>query len=417
MEFWCSSNPYEIEFARVVVDKWNSARSDIKVKLQPLPASRSTEEALLAAIAARTTPDVCANIYPGVVTQFVAAGGLYRMDSFPDFASFMRERLPDGILEQYRSSDGHYYQAPWKSNPLMLAYNAGMLRAAGVDPASLATYSGFLAAAAKLTRDTNRDGRTDQWMIYLNIEPIWWQRFFDFYTLYAAASGGRTLIESNRAAFNNSAGVAVMQFLSDLFRRGYAPKSAFPGDVFLQQKVATVITGPFAMPFYESMKPKGFEYDFVPAPAPDGFRSREVWTYGDPKNIGIFATSKHPKEAWEFVKFVLSEENDALFLEMTSQIPYRRNLEASSPMRRCCVSNQCWRDSSARLSLHAAPTTFGRWWRCMTPSLRSTSTARCSARNRRFPPWRSPRRRLTRYSATTRGWRIKRCVSWEIHAR
>ena len=237
LEFWCSSNPYEIEFARVVVDKWNSAMPDIKVKLQPLPASRSTEEALLAAIAARTTPDLCANIYPGVVTQFVAAGGLYRMDSLPDFASFMRERLPDGILEQYRSPDGHYYQAPWKSNPLMLAYNAGMLRAAGVDPASLATYSGFLAAAAKLTRDTNRDGRTDQWMIYLNIEPIWWQRFFDFYTLYAAASGGRTLIESNRAAFNNSAGVAVMQFLSDLFRRGYAPKSAFPGDVFLQERL------------------------------------------------------------------------------------------------------------------------------------------------------------------------------------
>ncbi|MBP7165500.1 MAG: extracellular solute-binding protein [Firmicutes bacterium] len=329
LDFWCSSNPYEIEFARVVVDKWNLARSDIQVKLQPLPASRSTEEALLAAIAARTTPDVCANIYPGVVTQFVAAGGLYRMDSFPDFVGFMRARLPDGILEQYKSPDGHYYQAPWKSNPLMVAYNAGMLRAAGVDSASLGSYGGFLAAAAKLTRDTNRDGRTDQWMIYLNIEPIWWQRFFDFYTLYAAASGGRTLIENNRAAFNNSSGVAVMQFLSDLFRRGYAPKSAFPGDVFLQQKVATVITGPFAVPFYESMKPKGFEYDFVPMPVPDSYRGREVWTYGDPKNIGIFATSKHPKEAWEFVKFVLSEENDALFLEMTSQIPYRRNLEAS----------------------------------------------------------------------------------------
>jgi multiple sugar transport system substrate-binding protein len=330
LDFWCSSNPYEIEFARAVVDRWNLARSDIKVKLQPLPASRSTEEALLAAIAARTTPDVCANIYPGVVTQFVAAGGLYRMDSFPDFVSFMRGRLPDGILEQYRSPDGHYYQAPWKSNPLMLAYNAGLLRSAGVDPASLVSYSGFLAAGAKLTRDTNRDGRTDQWMIYLNIEPIWWQRFFDFYTLYAAASGGRTLIEGNRATFNNSAGVAVMQFLSDLFRRGYAPKSAFPGDVFLQQKVATVITGPFAVLFYESMKPKGFEYDFMPLPVPDGYRGREVWTYGDPKNIGIFATSKHPKEAWEFVKFVLSEESDALFLEMTSQIPYRRNLAASS---------------------------------------------------------------------------------------
>jgi multiple sugar transport system substrate-binding protein len=58
-----------------------------------------------------------------------------------------------------------------------------------------------------------------------------------------------------------------------------------------------------------------------------------VWTYGDPKNIGIFATSKYPKEAWEFAKFILSAENDALFLEMTSQIPYRRNLEASPAYR------------------------------------------------------------------------------------
>ncbi len=92
----------------------------------------------------------------------------------------------------------------------MLAYNVKMLREAGVDPASLRTYSGFLSAAKKLTRDRNGDGRVDQWMIYLNIEPIWWQRFFDFYTLYVAASCGRTLIEGNRAAFNNRAGVAAM---------------------------------------------------------------------------------------------------------------------------------------------------------------------------------------------------------------
>lgn len=160
--------------------EWNRARKDIIVNLQPLPASRSTEEALLAAIAAKTTPDVCANIYPGVVTQFVAAGGLYRMDRLSDFIPFMEERLPQDIMEQHRSPDGHFYQVPWKGNPIMLAYNVKMLKEAGVDPASLRTYSGFLKAAEKLTLDRDGDGRIDQWMIYLNIEPIWWQRFFDF---------------------------------------------------------------------------------------------------------------------------------------------------------------------------------------------------------------------------------------------
>ena len=327
IDFWCSSNPQETEWARAVVARWNATRSDIVVNLQPLPASRSTEEALLAAIAAKTTPDVCANIYPGVVTQFVAAGGLYRMDRFRDFLPFMQERLPQAIMEQHRSPDGHFYQVPWKGNPIMLAYNVNMLREAGVDPASLRTYSGFLSAAEKLTRDRDGDGRIDQWMIYLNIEPIWWQRFFDFYTLYVAASGGRTLIEGDKAAFNDSEGVAAMGFLQELFRRGYAPKSTFPGDVFLQEKIATYITGPFAIPFWESMKPEGFEYDFVPLPVPDFYTGKEVWTYSDPKNIGIFQTTRHPEEAWEFVKFLLSPENDAMFLAMTSQIPFRKNLD------------------------------------------------------------------------------------------
>ena len=49
------------------------------------------------------------------------------------------------------------------------AYNVKMLKEAGVDPASLRTYSGFLKAAEKLTLDRDGDGRIDQWMIYLNI--------------------------------------------------------------------------------------------------------------------------------------------------------------------------------------------------------------------------------------------------------
>lgn len=326
LTFWPSSNPEEIEFARAVIADWHALRPDVRIEMQPLPASRSTEEVLLAAIAARTAPDIVANIYPGAVAQYVESGGLLALDRFPDFGRVMAERLPPGILEGFRSPDGHVYQVPWKTNPIMLGYNAGLLRSAGVAPDQLATYAGFLEAGRRVVADLNGDGQTDRWMILLNVEPTWWQRLFDFYTLYVAASGGRTLLSQGRAAFNNESGVRVMAFLAELFARGLAPRSSFPGDPFLAEKVATLFTGPWTIPYWEANKPAGLVYGFRPVPVPAVSPGQPVYTYGDPKNIGIFSSTRHPELAWEFVKFYISRENDLRLVRITSQIPFRRDL-------------------------------------------------------------------------------------------
>src|SRR5690606_19440893 len=53
-------------------------------------------------------------------------------------------------------------------------------------------------------------------------------------------------------------------------------------------------------------------------------------TYGDPKNIAIFTTSEYPNESWEFIKFILSPENDELFMSITGQIPYRLGMEENT---------------------------------------------------------------------------------------
>ncbi len=323
--FWPSSNPEEIQFATQIVREWNAENPELQIKMQPLPASRSTEEVLLAAIAARTTPDVAANIYPGAISQFVDAGGLYQHDTLPGFYEFMTERSGEEVVQLYTHPSGHVYQIPWKANPVMFAYNVKLLAEAGIDPSELATYSGFLAAAEKVQQHWGGE----KYLYTPTVDVTWWQRFFDFYTLYIAASQGQTLLdESGQVIFDNDAGREVFEFLATLFREGYAPKGQTAQNRFFQGVTLVEQAGPFTMPFYETNAPEGFEFALIPVPVPDRLAGEPVYTYGDPKNIAIFTTSDHPEEAWEFIKFILSPENDALFMSITGQVPYRLGMES-----------------------------------------------------------------------------------------
>lgn len=323
--FWPSSNPEEIEFAKAIVEDWNANHPELQVRMQPLPASRSTEEVLLAAIAARTTPDVAANIYPGAISQYVEAGGLYEHETLPGFNEFMLARSGQEVLDLYTHPSGHVYQVPWKSNPVMFAYNVDLLEEAGIAPEDLATYTGFLEAARKVGELWGGE----KYLYSPTVDVTWWQRFFDFYTLYIAASEGQTLLDDEgRVIFDNEAGNEVFEFLGTLFSEGLAAKGQSAQNRFFQGIVLVEQAGPFTMPFYENNAPEGFRFALVPPPVPDRLAGRPVYTYGDPKNIAIFTNSRLPEESWEFIEHILSPENDALFMQITGQIPYRVGMES-----------------------------------------------------------------------------------------
>ncbi len=322
--YWPAANAQEIEMARLAAKEWNALHPHIPVTVQPIPESQSTEEVLLAAIVGKTTPDICSNIWPGVVGQFVRARALVALDSFSDFDSLAAARLPEGQREAYQHDDGHVYQMPWKTNPIMMEYNVNRLKQAGFDRPP-ATYSEFIRMGQTLTRDLNGDGQVDQWMMYVDINVKWWLRYFDFYTFYLAASGGQTLIKNRQVVFDNEAAVKVFRFFRQCFEKGIFPTATFQGDTFLAGQVATHITGPWNIAHVDKFKPAGFEFDYAPVPLPDG-ETGPVVTYGDPKNIAIFATCKNTAAAWEFVKFLVSRQQDLGLLRIASQLPIRRNL-------------------------------------------------------------------------------------------
>lgn len=322
--YWSSPNPQEYALAQELVGEWNANHPDIQVKIQALPAGQSSEEVLLSAMVAGTTPDICSNIWPGITNDFIRAKGLQALDVFDDYHEVMGDRIPDDILQSVTAEDGHVYQVPWKTNPIMVQYNVKMFRDAGITEFPK-TYSEFLAAAEKITKDKNNDGLLDQWMGYRDIRPIWWQRYYDFYTSYIAASGGKTLFNQGELAIDEHASEEVFGFYQALYEGGHFPHTTFQGNAFLFSQIATEFTGPWNISFIERNKPDSLEYDYAPMPIPDDYEG-DIYTYGDHKNIAIFSTTKYPEESWEFVKFLISKEADYKLLTTASQIPIRRGL-------------------------------------------------------------------------------------------
>ena len=136
IKVWLSNNPEEIAWGKAMVEEWNADNPDQKVTAQEIPAGKTSEEVIGAAITAGNAPCLVFNTSPAAVPQFQKQGGLVPLDSFEGATDYIEERSGD-VAEQYKSPDGSYYQIPWKSNPVMIFYNKDIMEKAGFDPENL----------------------------------------------------------------------------------------------------------------------------------------------------------------------------------------------------------------------------------------------------------------------------------------
>ncbi len=325
--YWSSNNGGEIQFSQWAVDRWNKAHPNEPVKYQPVPEGQSSEEIILAAVVAKTTPDIYSNIWQGTVEFYSSAGILIPLDTLDGFMEFIQQRCDVETIKEITSNDGHIYQVPWKMNPFMTIYNQRIIKELGLDQPPQ-TYSAFLAAAKQFQKDTDGDGYVDQWFGNTSVRLAWYQRLFNFYPLYLAASGGLPLIKDGRANFNNEHAIGAFRFLQELYRHNYFSKQMQSAgqDMFVAEKYATKWTGPWEIQYLERFKREGFEYGFSPMPVPDN-HAGPVYTYCDPKNIVVFNTCQNPQLAFEFIKTMVDEEGDLQFLKTTNQLPRRQRLD------------------------------------------------------------------------------------------
>ncbi len=331
--FWSSNNGGEIAFSRWAVDRWNRTHPDRPVQYQPVLEGQSSEEIILAAVVGGTTPDIYANLWQGLAEFYGRSGVLVPLDTLDGFLDFLRQRCDEETIREVTADDGHIYQVPWKINPFMTIYNVRLLQSVGLDTFP-ATYPDFLAAAERFQADTDGDGYVDRWFGNTSVKLAWYQRLFNFYPLYLAASGGLPLVRDGRAHFNNPYGVGVFRFLQELYRRNYFSRQyeSAGQDLFIGGRYASKWTGPWEIEYLEKFLRPGFRYEFAPMPVPAG-HSGPVYTYCDPKNIVIFNTCRRPQAAWEFIRSMIDEEGDRQLLALAGQLPRRQGLDTLPAFR------------------------------------------------------------------------------------
>ena len=330
MVFWCSNNGGEIAFAKEFTERWQRTRTDKPLRFQPIPEGQSSEEIILASVVGKTTPDIYANMWQGSVEMYAKAHVLIPLDTLKGFMDFIRSRCDSSVIREITSADGHIYQVPWKVNPIMTLSNRHALKSLrGSRPPF--SYTSFLEAGRQFKQDNNGDGYTDRWLGYTEVKAIWYQRLFNFYPLYLAASNGAPLIVNNRAAFNNRYAVEVFRFLQNLYKNDYFSRERLSAtrDPFIDERIATQFSGPWQVSYLEKFKKPGFEYDFWPMPVPAALASgnNPIYTYGDPKNIVLFNTCRDPQAAWEFVRTLVDNQGDLRLMELTGQFPRRKQLD------------------------------------------------------------------------------------------
>jgi multiple sugar transport system substrate-binding protein len=319
IKIWYSNNEFEVKWGKEMVAGWNAAHPDEQVAAQEIPAGKSSEEVIGAAITAGNAPCLIFNTAPVAVPQFQKQGGLVALDSFPDGLRYVKDRTGD-LADQYKSSDGKTYQLPWKSNPVVLFYNKDLFTKAGLDPENpkLSTQSEFLETARTLVKSG-----AAQKAIWPSPASDFYQSWFDFYPFYAANSGGTPLVKDGKATFDSDQGKQIASMFQTLYKENLASKEVYQGDAFGEGKAAMSLAGPWAIAYYKG------KVNWGAVAVPGAQAQDKGYTFSDAKNVAMYSACKNQGTAWEVMKFATSKDSDGKLLAETGQMPMRKDLTAA----------------------------------------------------------------------------------------
>ena len=101
IKVWLSNNPEEIAWGKAMVAAWNAKNPDQKVTAQEIPAGKTSEEVIGAAITAGNAPCLVFNTAPAAVPQFQKQGGLVALDDMPGGKQYVESGGSSGSMPAF----------------------------------------------------------------------------------------------------------------------------------------------------------------------------------------------------------------------------------------------------------------------------------------------------------------------------
>ena len=314
--------PEELAVWQKLADEFHTANPNITVKMD-VSDWESYWTKLDTLFAGSTPPDVFAMDAP-LYLDWQSRGALLNLDSYINAAPGLLDSLYPEPVKSYKTPEG-YYGLPRDFQTIVMFYNKDMLDAAGVTyPKQGWTYDDLRAAAKKLTKDTNADGKIEQYGFSCDLwdmELCWSEAIWSYGGQVISPDFKQTLLGEPKAR------EAWTLFHDMIFTDKSQPDTITAGefgyDLFQAGRVALWPMGHWAVPGYAAA---GFKWDVAPMPTGPGGQFTSVNSAG----FVVAKDSKHPDAAWEFIKYALSATGQTRLTEMGLAIPVNKAV-AESP--------------------------------------------------------------------------------------
>jgi multiple sugar transport system substrate-binding protein len=321
LSFMMWGDPAELTVWNQIVAEFQAANPDITVKVE-VSDWDSYWTKLKTLLAAKTPPDMFAIDAP-LYLDYQSKGVLLKLDPYLDKNPGMLDGLYPQTLQAYQTPDG-YFGMPRDFQTIVLFYNKSMFDKAGLAyPTADWTWDDLRAAAKKLTV-VGADGKTTQYGFAFDtwdMEPGWSEALWSYGGDILNADHTKTLIGEPAAR-------QAWQLLHDMtFVDKSVPDSTtageYGGDTFLAGVTAMTALGHWVVPGYADA---GLNFDAAPMPKGPAGRVTSVNSAG----FVIAKATKHPAQAFEFLKFVLSSAGQTRLAELGFACPVLKSI-AESP--------------------------------------------------------------------------------------
>lgn len=294
-------------YIREVIAAWEQKNPGVVVRWTDVPWS-SVERKLLAAVFARTAPDLV-NLNPPFAANLASKGGL--LDLAPVLpAGAQQVYLPK--IWQAGAQNGQQFAIPWYLTTRITMANRSVLAKAGYE-APPTRWQDVPAYAEAVRR------RTGKYALFMSVVPDDSAELLE--TL--VQMGVQLLDDQHRAAFNSAVGRGAFAFWSDLYRRGLLPQEVVSQgyrraiELYQAGDLAQVATGPDFLTNLQTNAP-GIAASTAPYPpllGPNGEANVAMMNLVVPKQTAMAA------EAVSFGLFLTNAANQLSFANQARVLP------------------------------------------------------------------------------------------------